>query len=185
MATEPSPLLTPIEAAIAGLLHDIGKLAQHAHPDGQALRTEYGRDLEGTESAILPPDRGRYTHRHALWSDFALRRARAQGLRWPTELDGERLAAVAVRHHHPRHDEPSDWIIAEADRLASGLERKAKDEEEEAKGLRFRNVELLALLPWLDIGQEKPPAERLYHPAEELSPDRDLCEMRLIGLMEA
>ena len=171
MAAEPPALLTPIEAAIAGLLHDIGKLAQRADADEGAVRSEYGSDLYGTESAILPPRDGGYTHRHALWSDFALRRARAAGLRWPAGLNGERLAAVAVRHHHPRHDVPSDWIIAEADRLASGLERKAKDEEEEAKGLRFRQVEQRALLPQLDIGQGAPPAAPLYHPAEELSPE--------------
>jgi CRISPR-associated protein Csm1 len=171
MAAEPPPLLTPIEAAVAGLLHDIGKLAQRAHADEAALRSEYGGDLHGTESAILPPRDGGYTHRHALWSDFALKRARAQGMRWPAGLEGERLAGVAVRHHHPRHDDPSDWIIAEADRLASGLERKAKDEEEEARGLRFREVELRALLPQLDIGRGTPPPEPLYHAAEELSPE--------------
>jgi CRISPR-associated protein Csm1 len=173
MAAEPPPLLSPIEAAIAGLLHDIGKLAQRAHADEGALRAEYGTDaLAGTETSILPRDKqARYTHRHALWSDFALKRARKNGLRWPDGLDGERLAAVAVRHHHPRPDDPSDWIVAEADRLASGLERKQKDEEEGAKGLRFREVALRALLPQLDICRGTPPAEPLYHPAEELSPE--------------
>jgi hypothetical protein len=61
--------LTPMEAALAGLLHDIGKLTQRAHPNEDALRGAYasaGRDLECTQAAILPPRDGGYTHRHAL-----------------------------------------------------------------------------------------------------------------------
>ncbi|MCS6891251.1 MAG: hypothetical protein NZN45_06520, partial [Rhodovarius sp.] len=159
-----------MEAALAGLLHDIGKLAQRAHADETALRTAYGADLAGTEAAILPPKDGRYTHRHALWSDFAIREAEAAGLRWPKEVRGARLAAVAVRHHHPRHDDPSDWILAEADRLASGLERKEKDEAEEAHGGSLRQRELRALLPEIEIGRGKP-AGAMWHPAEEASPE--------------
>jgi CRISPR-associated protein Csm1 len=166
--------LTPIEAALAGLLHDIGKLAQRAHPNEEALARAYaeaGRDLEGTQSAILPVREGRYTHRHALWSDYALLAAASRGARWPKEVDGARLEAVAVRHHNPRHDDAGDWILAEADRLASGLERKQRDEEAEAKGLALREVELRALLPALDIGRGAPAGSALRHPAEELSPE--------------
>lgn len=166
--------LTPIEAALAGLLHDIGKLAQRAHPNEEALNRAYleaGRDLDGTQSAILPPRDGRYTHRHALWSDYALLAAAQQGARWPQGVDGARLEAVAVRHHAPRHDDAGDWIIAEADRLASGLERKQRDEEAEAKGHALREVELAALLPALDIGRGRVPGPRQHHPAEDRSPD--------------
>ena len=169
-----STALTPIEAAFAGLLHDIGKLAQRAHPNEEALVRAYaaaGRNLEGTQSAILPLRDGRYTHRHALWSDFAFLTAARDEARWPKEVDGARLEAVAVRHHAPRDADPGDWIIAEADRLASGLERKQQDEEAEAKGLALREVELQALLPKLDIGRGRVAHPHQHHPAEELSPE--------------
>jgi CRISPR-associated protein Csm1 len=165
-------LITPMEAALAGLLHDIGKLAQRAHPNEEALARAYseaGRDLAGTESAILPLREGRYTHRHAIWSDFALLAAERGGLRWPAGLDGARLAAVAVRHHAPRPEDASDWILAEADRLASGLERKEKDEEEERR-LSFREREQRALLPAIAIGRGAPPGP-MWHAAEEASPE--------------
>ncbi|MCS6891306.1 MAG: hypothetical protein NZN45_06800 [Rhodovarius sp.] len=77
---------------------------------------------------------------------------------------------MAVRHHAPRHDDAGDWILAEADRLAFGLERKQRDEEAEAKGLPLREVELAALLPALDIGHGVPAGPARRHPAEELSP---------------
>ncbi|MCS6997661.1 MAG: HD domain-containing protein, partial [Casimicrobiaceae bacterium] len=162
-------LLSTIEAALAGLLHDIGKLAQRAHPDETVLKRAYGEHLSDIESTILPLRDGRYTHRHALWSDFAIREAERAGLHWPEEVNGARLAAVAVRHHHPFHDDPSDWILAEADRLASGLERKEKDEAEEAHGGSFRERELRALLPAIAIGRGDPPGA-MWHAAEEASP---------------
>ena len=171
MAADPTPpLISPMEAALAGLLHDIGKLAQRAHPDEAALRAAYGGDLGGTESAILPLRDGRYTHRHALWSDFAIREAERDGLRWPQGVSGARLAAVAVRHHAPRHDDPSDWLLAEADRLASGLERKERDEAEETQGGRLREREQRALLPAIAIGRGATPGA-MWHPAEEASPE--------------
>lgn len=161
--------LSPLEAALAGLLHDIGKLAQRAHLDEAPLRDHYGTDLAGMEAAILPSREGRYTHRHALWSDFAIRLAEREGVRWPQAIDGARLSAVAVRHHHPRDDDAADWIIAEADRLASGLERKQTDEIEETRGLRLRECELRALLPSISIGRANIPRP-MWHPAEEASP---------------
>jgi CRISPR-associated protein Csm1 len=166
--------LTPIEAALAGLLHDIGKLAQRAHPNEEAMARAYaqaGRNLDGTQSAILPQYEGRYTHRHALWSDYALFAAAQGGARWPKEVDGARVEAVAVRHHAPRHNDAGDWIITEADRLASGLERKQRDEDAEANGLRLREVELAALLPSLDIGRGALPGSAQRHPCADLSPD--------------
>ena len=173
----PTTTLTPMEAALAGLLHDIGKLAQRAHPNEEALQRLYaeaGRDLGGTESAILPlREHGRYSHRHALWSDFFFVWTEQQRLRWPAGVDGNRVKAVAGRHHNPRHNDPGDWIIAEADRLASGLERKPQDEKTEAEARQqpkgFREVELSALMPGIDIAVGEVPRATLRHPAELLS----------------
>jgi len=176
-----SASISPAEASIAGLLHDIGKLAQRAHPNEEALRRAYaeaGRDLAGTEAAILPlKARGQYSHRHALWTDFAFLHSERARHRWPDGLDPERIKAVAVRHHNPRPDDSGDWIIAEADRLASGLERKERDEAEEArlsaeeKATGFREVELVALLPRIELGTNKGKTVCFRHPAEELSAD--------------
>ncbi len=168
------PTLTPIEASLAGLLHDIGKLAQRAHPNEHVLERAYaeaGQDLDGIQATILPKHDGRYTHRHALWSDYALLAVRQNGAHWPQGLDGKRVEAVAVRHHFPRSDDPGDWIIAEADRLASGLERKQRDADHESRGQQLREVQLEALLPKLDLGEGTSPATQQWHPAEEFSPN--------------
>lgn len=178
--------LTPCEAALAGLLHDIGKLAQRAHPDEAAITALYadaGRDIAGTEAAILPlREHGRYSHRHALWSDFFFVWTEHCGLRWPQGLDGNRIKAAAVRHHSPRGDDPGDWIVAEADRLASGLERKPLDEAAEAdahkRARTFREVELSALLPRIDIGMGAPPDGSQHHAAEALSAEAILPRWR-------
>jgi len=168
-------ILTPREAAIAGLLHDIGKLAQRAHPNEEALRDAYrAQGLDGLQACILPPGRhGRYTHRHALWSDFFFEKGQMVGACWPAGLDAKRLRGAAIRHHNPQPDNPADWIIAEADRLASGLERKTRDEEAELaaeeRPAGFREVELAALVPRLAIGLGDPPKAPLRHPAEEIS----------------
>jgi CRISPR-associated protein Csm1 len=165
-------LLSPREAALAGLLHDIGKLAQRAHPDEQALRAAYqDQDLEGLQASILPSRQGRYTHRHALWTDFFFEWAEREHLRWPDGMHRSRLRRTAICHHNP--GDPADWIVAQADRLASGLERKKKDEGKElaleAQPHGFREVELHALVPalWRDDALVKQP--KLCHAAEELS----------------
>lgn len=165
-------LPSPREAALAGLLHDIGKLAQRAHPNEQALRAAYqGQDFDGLQASILPSgEHGRYTHRHALWTDFFFETARA---RWPEGLDAQRLRGAAIRHHKPV--DPADWIIAEADRLASGLERKKRDEEAELRAtdqaMTFREMELTAQVPRLAIGLGDAIGTPLRHPAEEISAD--------------
>lgn len=146
--------LTATEAALAGLLHDIGKLVQRAHT-GEAALPEAVRTRE---SVLLPQWNGRYTHRHALWSDVFFEWADTERLPWPAGIDRDRIRDAAVFHHSPAT--AAHWLIVEADRMAAGLDRKERDAAEDAQPTGPRNVRrvsLLSTMAQVDIGRGEPP----------------------------
>jgi CRISPR-associated protein Csm1 len=84
--------------ALAGLLHDIGKFGQRA-------------EIELKDSVYKPYD---YKYNHARYS--------AQILRELNFNLGDELSDASTRHHNPNSD--IEWILASADRMASGFERE-------------------------------------------------------------
>lgn len=86
------------EIALAGLLHDIGKFAQRA-------------DICKLKDIYKPYD---YKYTHAAYS--------AQILHEMVFNLGATLSDDAAMHHNPKND--NQWIIASADRMASGFERE-------------------------------------------------------------
>lgn len=94
------------EIAIAGLLHDIGKFGQRA--DNYKLKDLY-----------KPYD---YKYTHAAYS--------AQILNETVFNLGSTLSDDAAMHHNPQND--NQWIIASADRMASGFEREKFEKYNEA-----------------------------------------------------
>ncbi|WP_457608167.1 type III-A CRISPR-associated protein Cas10/Csm1 [Nitratifractor sp.] len=107
--------------ALAGLLHDIGKFGQRA--GNYPLR----------EGAYKVAD---YHYTHAAYT--------AQILEEFAFNLGEEMSDVAAMHHHPRSD--LDWIVAAADRMASGFERERFDEYNDCFGEEsFRTQRLWAL----------------------------------------
>ncbi|MBE0490770.1 MAG: type III-A CRISPR-associated protein Cas10/Csm1 [Sulfurospirillum sp.] len=86
------------EIAIAGLLHDIGKFGQRA--DNYKLKDIY-KSYD-------------YKYTHAAYS--------AQILNEMIFNLGSTLSDDAAMHHKPQND--NQWIIASADRMASGFERE-------------------------------------------------------------
>jgi CRISPR-associated protein Csm1 len=131
-------LPTVEEVAVAGLLHDIGKLIQRAH-GGQGLPQRV-RDRAGD---VLPQHQGRPSHWHALWSDLFFELCEgagdeAEALPWPKALDRARVRTLAVYHHAPLQDYRTaphlilSELVTRADRLAAGQERKARDAAAEA-----------------------------------------------------
>ncbi len=120
------------EMAVAGLLHDIGKLLQRAHV-GQALPEK----VRERASDVLPIEDGRQSHGHALWTDLFFEQCGDGTLPWPRALDRSVVRTLAVDHHRPLQEyrvAPNvllSELVIWADRLATGRERTARDEAAE------------------------------------------------------
>lgn len=157
------PLLdASTRVAIAAYLHDLGKLAQRADIDHQGK-------LSGHITTHCPTRDGRPTHLHAAYTGIAwaaLERVRGhfpdlhtgdtspfEAL--PQEADGvlpDSIANAAGMHHRP--ETAMQWILATADRVASGFERSEFDRDYNSRSERadFRRARLLA--PFESIGQD-------------------------------
>ena len=119
--------------ALAGLLHDIGKFGQ---------RAEINIDDYDWQN-YCPRDKNKNpTHKHAGYSakilgDFIVEKQKSGDKRviGADSLDAN-FINISAKHHKPETKE--EWIIASADRLASGFEREYFEEynqkvEEEIK----------------------------------------------------
>jgi len=143
-----------LEIAVAACLHDIGKLLQRA-------------DFELTDSArrmeqmLCPTNEVGYgTHRHVLWTNDFIERF----THWlPPSLNRARLNHLASAHHRP--SSPPEWIIAEADRLASGHDRRPAEQESEEGYLHVPLYSIFAALALKD---------GMTGPAPWYPPDHDL-----------
>jgi len=147
-------MIAACEVAIAGVLHDVGKLLHRASwpLSQQAARMEQ----------MLCPTRdggARASHRHVLWtSDFVEQFAR----RLPAEMNRGRIHSLAAYHHRPSDVE--HWLVAEADRLASGHDRRRDEDDEDHPG-HFRQVALQSVFWRLGIdGQGAPPPAPAWLP---------------------
>ncbi len=124
-----------LEIALAGCFHDIGKLLQRAGMD----LSDGARRME---QMLCPTRAGQATHKHVLWTNDFLE----HGLAWlPAGLDRRRINGPASAHHRP--GSPEEWIIAEADRIASGHDRR----EAEGQQQNFRTVPLHSILAGLKL----------------------------------
>ncbi|PJF46562.1 MAG: type III-A CRISPR-associated protein Cas10/Csm1, partial [Candidatus Thermofonsia Clade 3 bacterium] len=112
--------------ALAGLLHDLGKFAERARLDVEAEKLETFKQLD------CPHWDGRPTHIHAAYTTAGFlaiepwlpdrAAVMAAPFAGPDDPDADDfLINAAARHHKPQTF--LQWIIATADRLASGFER--------------------------------------------------------------
>lgn len=172
--------------ALAALLHDLGKFAERARLDCDQERLETWKQLD------CPHWDGRPSHIHAAYTTAAFlaledslpKRELLMGAPFagPDEVDADdSLINAAARHHRP--ETFLQWIIATADRLASGFEREefaaynqAPDEED--KKLDHYTTRQWALLEDIQLqvdaredggGATKPPTHR--YPLKALSPE--------------
>lgn len=126
---------TLIETALGAFLHDAGKFWQRAHGSQKNADPE----VQARAEDLLPKSRdGRPSHIHALWTWQFFHWMEKEGL----QLAGasrDRVRNLAAFHHRPGGGPPAEagaqHLIAEADRLAAGMDReKRMDAEAEAAG---------------------------------------------------
>lgn len=154
------------EVALGAFLHDIGKFMQRAFGAISAMEPR----VRERERDVLPQFDGRSTHWHALWSDAFLDWVEQEKLPWPAGVDPDWVRDCAVYHHKPLQNYAvlpggaATWLIAEADRIAAGMERKRRDAEQEAAEdpptrEAYRRTALAALTPRVALDQSKKPAD--------------------------
>lgn len=124
--------------ALAAMLHDIGKFAERAAIEIDAS------SLNSNKHMYCPfrQDTGRHSHIHAAYTGMAIdliepHLPKLKGGRmmpfasWKTTDVGDSLINAAACHHKP--NSYMQWIVATADRVASGFEREQFDKYNDAE----------------------------------------------------
>lgn len=123
--------------ALAAMLHDLGKFAERARidVDSQTLESNCHQYCPSREAG----GRSWFTHKHAAYTAVAMDLLESRGLLppivgtnlypfqdWRGKEADDSLINAAARHHRP--ETYLQWIIATADRVASGFEREEFDQ---------------------------------------------------------
>ena len=141
------PLLdATCRVALAGLLHDLGKLAERADmPVQDRELLEVNKQIYCPNPKPHPNAPGWFSHVHAAYTALALDaiepclppikgRDASPFQEWGEARAGgadDSLINAAAKHHKP--DTFLQWIVATADRAASGLDRETFDLYNEAR----------------------------------------------------
>ncbi|KXJ41714.1 MAG: type III-A CRISPR-associated protein Cas10/Csm1, partial [Methylothermaceae bacteria B42] len=128
--------------AFAAYLHDLGKLAERARIGEAMERDAQGNSVaERNKQLYCPSWDGRHTHVHAAYTAIAIDLIEKylpplKGVEvtpftaWKEQGTDDSLINAAAMHHKPQTF--LQWIIATADRVASGFERDAFDDYNQA-----------------------------------------------------
>ncbi len=155
--------------ALAGLLHDLGKFAERAELAVDSATLEQNVHQYSPYHQHHPHDRGWFSHKHAAYTALAFDRIEP----WLPHVRGEietapfgtrvddSLINAAARHHRP--ETYLQWLIATADRVASGFERSefekynaAPDEQASTKKNHY-TARLLTLFEQIRLDDAKEP----------------------------
>jgi CRISPR-associated protein Csm1 len=171
--------------ALAALLHDLGKFAERARiPQAQA-KDANGTVRQDVEAQLACPEwNGRRTHIHAAYTAIGMDlleahlpelvgKDMAPFAPWREKNADDSIVNAAARHHRP--DTFLQWIIASADRLASGFEREEfeaynKSPDEEDKKLNHYTIRQWTLLEGVHLNARAETRDYRY-PLKPLSPE--------------
>jgi CRISPR-associated protein Csm1 len=179
MTGSDSTLAQSTRVALAALLHDLGKFAERARIEVPLGQLATWKQLD------CPHWDGHPTHIHAAYTTAGFAEiemhlpARALLMAAPFGSQGEAdaddsLVNAAARHHRP--DSFLQWVIASADRLASGFERQEfehynKAEEGTSTGRNHYQARLLSLFDGLGLESSRRDAHAWCQVLSPLTPD--------------
>jgi len=148
------------------LLHDIGKFMQRAEVPCPSLNDDK------VKQRVCPFNNGRFTHLHSLWTEqFFVDYGDLfpePTERFPEAIDN--LANLAAWHHKP--STPAQWIVTEAERMSSGMDRKARDEDDETGPRAYKSTPLRSLFARIDLNRGARPQDHWEYPLAPLQPDK-------------
>jgi CRISPR-associated protein Csm1 len=155
--------------ALAAFLHDMGKLAERARIEIPVEKLEINKQLYCPHRKKFVDDKGFFSHVHAAYTAVALDELEKyfpdlKGddmypfASWKSHDADESLINAAAKHHKP--ETCLQWIIATADRVASGFERDEFEEynvaeEGTSTGKSHYTARQLTLFEQINISDEK------------------------------
>jgi len=162
---------TVLKIALAGFMHDIGKLADRGVMD---ISQEY---VLNNADLYQPFFNGKHTHPHALCTAAFIEQmkdALPPQLSLPEWGSGDLFLNLAAAHHKP--ETPLQWIVTVADRLSAGLDRREfEDHNQQVDWQDYRKTRLNALFERLstaDSHRRQPLGRSLYcYSLAPLSPE--------------
>ncbi|BCX88942.1 CRISPR-associated protein Csm1 [Methylomarinovum tepidoasis] len=173
--------------AFAAYVHDLGKLAERARiGEAEAKDAEGNSVADRNKQQYCPGWNGRWSHVHAAYTAIALDlieddlpplkgRDVSPFAAWGERNVDDSLINAAAMHHKPQTF--LQWIVATADRVASGFEREEFDrynqaEEGASTGRDHYTARLLTLFEQIRLDGEAPRNRadfRWRYPLEPLS----------------
>lgn len=119
--------------ALAALLHDLGKFAERAKIDVHQESLAQHKQMYCPHHKKYDNDPGWYSHVHAAYTAFGMDRIETDFPKlvdadlapfgsWKTQNADDSFVNAAAKHHKP--ETFLQWIIATADRVASGFDRE-------------------------------------------------------------
>ncbi|MCP9440648.1 MAG: type III-A CRISPR-associated protein Cas10/Csm1 [Nitrospira sp.] len=171
--------------AIAALLHDLGKFAERARiPEAEQRDTQGTTRLDVNVPLYCPAFQGRHTHIHAAYTAIAMDLLEQHFPElvgedmtpfapWRQKNADDSIINAAACHHKP--DTFMQWVIATADRLASGFERdqfSAYNEADEGTATKKNHytARQLTLLEQIRLEQAGGRSMAWRYPLKPLSP---------------
>lgn len=169
--------------ALAGLLHDLGKFAERAGLAVESALLDNNVHQYSPYHQKHPRDRGWFSHKHAAYTALAFDRIEpwlpkvcgdAETAPFGTAVD-DSLINAAARHHRP--ETYLQWLIATADRVASGFERSefekynAAESEQTPTKKNHYTARLLTLFEQIQLeGGQKSTVLKYRYPLKAMSP---------------